>query len=251
MPALPEPTPDEVNMLAALELRRRGKNVPPHMRRNAKLGRSVLGKDPPWVTAEGTPNGASFVAVNVVQGESWLVRGQLRITEEVFVVSRVAVERFRFSDTGYGARLEEGEADVTGKVVRGMRLGEIRERAVRRLQARGIAFEAMERSGWKLSPEEFEQARKLTQAARQLPLKRGRKGYPADHYRRIALAYIDDIRAHGSRGVLARLASEEKVERSTIRDWIKRGRELGFLAPTKQGRAEASPGPSLYQKEST
>jgi hypothetical protein len=73
---------------------------------------------------------------------------------------------------------------------------------------RAIAYEGMQQAGWDLAPEEFDQVRRLAEAARELPLNRGRKGYPADHYRRIAVAYIDQIRAQGSRGVLARLADD-------------------------------------------
>jgi hypothetical protein len=249
-PTLPEPGENDVKTLAALELDRRGEKLPEHLAGAALFeGKAALGPTPPWVTVDAVSSGASFVAVDVVNDEPWLVRGYLRVAEEGFVISRVGVERFQFGDTGHGARLEEAEADVTGKVLRGVRLGEIRERAVRRLQERGIAYGALERTGWDLSAEEFEQARRLAEAARELPRTRGRKGYPPDHYRRIAIAYIDDIREHGSRGVLDRLARAERFERPTIRDWIKRARELGFLAPTKQGRAEARPGPNLYPKE--
>jgi hypothetical protein len=236
-------------VLAALELHRRKGRVPTHFRFNLKLGRAALGPDPPWVTVALSPSGAAFVAVEIVNNEPWLVRGHLDPTESGFVISRLGVERFLFTDTGYGARLETGPEDVTGSVLRGLHPNKIRERALVGLQEKGIAHEAMNRAGWNLPPKEFDQVRRLAEAARELPLNRGRHGYPADHYRRIAIAYIDEVKAHGGRGVLGRLASAENVSRATIRDWVKRARELGFLAPTKQGRAEATPGPNLYRKE--
>lgn len=246
---LPAPDENDLNVLAALELHRRDGRVPRHFRSNLRIGRAVLGPEPPWVTVVPWQSGALFVAIEAVDDQPWLVRGHLDPTESGFVLSQLCVERFVFTDTGYGARLESGEEDVTGRVLRGLHPNKIRERAFLRLQQKGIAHQVMERAGWDFSPKEFDQVRRLAEAARELPLNRGRKGYPADHYRRIALAYIDEARAHGSRGVLARLASAESVSRPTIRDWVKRARELGFLAPTKQGRAEATPGPNLNRKE--
>jgi hypothetical protein len=246
---LPVPDANDLGVLAALELHRRKGRVPRHFQANLRIGQAALGPEPPWVTVTPSATGASFVAVEFFRDEPWLVRGHLLQTEHGFVVSRLAVERFLFTDTSYGARLDPGTNDVTGTVIRGLHPDKIRERALLMLQHKGTAYQGMERAGWDLAPEEFDQVRRLAEAARELPLNRGRKGYPDDHYRRIALAYIDDVRAHGSRGVLARLASAENVSRATIRDWVRRARELGFLAPTKQGRAEATPGPNLHRPE--
>src|SRR5262245_53364224 len=118
--ALPTPDENDLNVLAALELHRRKGRVPTHFRFNLKLGRAALGHDPPWVTVAPSASGAAFVAVEIVNNEPWLVRGHLDPTESGFVISRLGVERFLFTDTGYGARLETGAEDVTGSVLRGL-----------------------------------------------------------------------------------------------------------------------------------
>jgi hypothetical protein len=67
-----------------------------------------------------------------------------------------------------------------------------------------------------------------------------------DHYRRIALRYLEILEER--RDVLVALAQEESVPRETIRDWVRKATELGFLGPGTPGRAEQRPGPNLYPK---
>lgn len=80
--------------------------------------------------------------------------------------------------------------------------------------------------------------------------KQGRKGYPDDHYRRIALRYlhlVNDKRV--TRGVLNLLAAEEERPMETVRTWIHQARKRGFLSPGEQGRAGAMPGPRLQMSQ--
>lgn len=101
--------------------------------------------------------------------------------------------------------------------------------------------------------EEKQRARALAEAAAGLTLRRGRTGYPDDHYRRIALRYLDLQREGIGRGINKRIAELETkhlgrhVARETARDWISGATKRGFLAPGKQGRAGREPGPNLYR----
>jgi hypothetical protein len=91
-------------------------------------------------------------------------------------------------------------------------------------------------------------ARTQAENAKELTLDRGPKGYPDDHYRRIALAYLD-LQSQGvSRGIVRRIAEDEGRQWQTIRDWLHRATELGFLSRGAQGRAGRTPGPNLYKE---
>jgi hypothetical protein len=82
----------------------------------------------------------------------------------------------------------------------------------------------------------------------------GRRAKPTEHYRRIALRYLELLK-QGQRHVLKALAAEESeregraVPRETVRDWVRKATKLGYLTPGIQGRASARPGPELYRKE--
>jgi hypothetical protein len=91
-------------------------------------------------------------------------------------------------------------------------------------------------------------AKRVTQAAAKQPLRRGRGGFPVDHYRRIALRALE-ISEEGHRDVVKELAAREGKPYQTIRDWVRRARELKFLGPTQRGRSQWFPGPNLYRKE--
>lgn len=83
--------------------------------------------------------------------------------------------------------------------------------------------------------------------------KRGRKGYGDEHYRWVALEYLD-LQGQG-RGVLRRLADRASdtfgrpVAWQTVRDWVAEARRRGFLTQATPGRAGAQPGPNLGRKE--
>jgi hypothetical protein len=100
-------------------------------------------------------------------------------------------------------------------------------------------------------PQHVERARRLAELARGAELRKGRKGYPADHYRRIAFEYLD-LQSQGvGRGIQRRLAEQQDPQRQwqTIRDWLAKATELGFLTKGTPGRAGREPGPNLYREE--
>jgi hypothetical protein len=78
-------------------------------------------------------------------------------------------------------------------------------------------------------------------------LRRGRPGYPDSFYRDIALEYIDHVTKHGPRGVIKALGTKRHAEPPTVRAWLRKARAKGFLASTSRGKADASPGPRLYE----
>ncbi len=94
-------------------------------------------------------------------------------------------------------------------------------------------------------------ARQVAEEAHSVPLRRGRRGYPDDHYRRIALAYLD-LQAQGvSRGIQLRLAEQEHVAVETIRDWLHLATKKQLLSPGTPGRAGRTPGRRLYAEQET
>lgn len=106
------------------------------------------------------------------------------------------------------------------------------------LSEMGYEQPSAERKAW---------AHALAEEARSVRLRRGRRGYPEDHYRRIALAYLELQRQGVGRGIQQRLAEQEDRPWQTIRDWIHGATERGFLTPGKPGRAGRLPGPRLYE----
>ncbi|HEX2043282.1 MAG TPA: hypothetical protein VHF24_11665 [Acidimicrobiales bacterium] len=76
----------------------------------------------------------------------------------------------------------------------------------------------------------------------------GPKGKSDDFYRTIAVDYIEYVEANGgdARKVLKALEQKHHGSTSAVRDWVRKARDKGFLAPTTRGRANAAPGPRLY-----
>ena len=84
----------------------------------------------------------------------------------------------------------------------------------------------------------------------------GRAGYPDDFYRRVAVRYLELVR-DGNTSVHTTLAAEatrekwlprsRRIERETVRTWIKVAIKKGFLVPSgKQGSRGGTEGPNLY-----
>jgi len=90
----------------------------------------------------------------------------------------------------------------------------------------------------------------LAGAAASSEPKRGRIGYPDEHYRRIALRYLQLVNGQPpvTRGVLGVMAAEENRPMETVRTWIHQARKRGFLSSGERGRAGGMPGPRLGLK---
>ncbi len=202
--------------------------------------------------ADGTVMAAVFAVHPIAPSkharpEPWLIRAVLRATKRgPVVLDRVAVEH-----------LDRGDVEVTGMVLRGVPLARIRDLARTRLgtAADVVQMIADEPLSWSVTLEEVEWARRAAREAAKLPLRRGRKGYPPDPYRGVALRAIELAKA-SRRDVVEALREEEAkrlgkyVAYDTIKRQVERARkDFGFLAPTTRGRANFTPGPNLYRKE--
>jgi hypothetical protein len=172
------------------------------------------------------------------ESQPWLVRGVLHKAGRRPILRSLVVEHFTNPD-----------AEVSGWVLRGIPVAQIRDEALRWAVNRGDYIEVLG-AGWAVSGEDMARARRIADEAAETPLARGPKGYGAEHYRRIAFRYLELLR-EGRRDVLVALAEEEserlgrEVRRETVRDWVKKATRLGFLAPGTPGRAEERVGPNL------
>jgi hypothetical protein len=156
----------------------------------------------------------------------WFVSGYLsRNGEDRAIVTDLTIEP-----------AENATAEITSPVLRSLRVAEIRAKALNLLD--------------RPDPELEQRARAAAAAAAATPLQRGASGYPADHFRRVAFDYLDLFQAQGmTRGILDELAERYQRPRATVRDWINRARELGFLTKGRRGGAGAEAGPNLYTTE--
>lgn len=145
------------------------------------------------------------------------------------------------------------DAEVTGTVLRRLPLARIRDIARRDIGTSAAVVALLGVIDY-VTPEEIEWAQVAAREAAKVPLRRGRKGYPRDHYRRVALRAV--ALADTRRDVVEALREEEAkrlgryVAHDTVKRQLARARhEFGFLAPTTKGRANFTPGPNLYRKE--
>lgn len=139
---------------------------------------------------------------------------------------------------------------VTTDVLRALKPARIISQAVEKIRALDQTHRFLtDHYGWAEPPA---QRRLLEQAAERVSrpqLRRGRR-YPDEHYRSIALLYLDLLDQGGQRKIVARLADQLDIPRTTARDWVHRARVLGYLTASRQGRAGAEPGPRLREESS-
>jgi hypothetical protein len=134
----------------------------------------------------------------------------------------------------------------------------MRERALRDIRERPELAESAASVGLQLlTADEKKAVRRAARKATPRQRRRGRPAHPDDHYREVAVAYLDLQREGFGKGILLELANREgrrlgrPVARETARDWVRGARKRGFLTSGHPGRAGAEPGPNLVQKEET
>lgn len=176
----------------------------------------------------------------------WQVEGIAAVVDGELVIHELLVKPANLADTA-------PTGGVTTTVLRSIPLGGLMG-ALRTAWSEGPAGIA----SWEATTgESFEAARKQAEraarAVKSTGIKRGRKGYPDDHYRWVALEYLALQREGWSRGILVELAKRatkhlgrDFVARETVRDWVAEARKRQFLTKATQGRAGANPGPNLY-----
>jgi hypothetical protein len=203
-----------------------------------------------WVDAEPFEDdtdpavfGAAF-AVQIVDGEPWLIRGVLkRRAAGRPILCRVTIEHYKGQ-----------EREVTGPVIRDINVGTIRSVAFVRLREKAGSRALLAQAG--VIPAEVAQAaRTAAVEAAKGGLARGpHGGYRPEHYRAVAVRRLE-LDAEGRDGVLDVLCAEwsellgERVVRDRMHDWLKKATAMEFLAPGKPGVKTRRPGPNLYQKE--
>lgn len=202
---------------------------------------------------------AGFVQTLGSERMEWMVSGVVQRLGDRLVVSKLTIEPHPYllieEAAPPGHRLadrrpsEVASGGIQSATLRDVRLGEILN-VVRSLLARGPGFVAdLEARGFGVV-DGFEDRRTraiaAAEASRGVALKRGRGGYPDDHYRRIALLYLDLQNKKWSKGILKEMARLENRPWQTIRDWVSRAGELEFLSEGTPGKAGREPGPRLY-----
>jgi hypothetical protein len=181
---------------------------------------------------------ARFVALYLLDDIPWLLRGVLASdTSGAPVVRRLAIEPWQ--DQG---------PEVTSEVTHRVRVALVRDRALVQLRLEPQLLQLAE-IGAQVRVTAADQLAADELAAKAGSRKRGRPPlFGPEHYAGIARDCIALFR-QGHRGIRATLARERSVSEATVRDWIKRARELGFLSESKHGKADYRPGPNLTAKE--
>jgi hypothetical protein len=143
------------------------------------------------------------------------------------------------------------DSDVKTQTLRSVPLGHLLPVARARLAWMIRESEARQLFGMPpRSPDELATA----QAAAAVPVAPGRPALGDEHYRHVALALLEELTQGSARGVHERLARRltadlgRHVTRDTARDWVRTARARAWLAPTKQGRPGAEPGPKLLDE---
>lgn len=207
---------------------------------------------PPWVLvpnpADGDQESVRVFAVQPIKPatnaneEQWLIWCSLHLPPGGSPALRQVGIQHLWSDL-----------EVTGTVIRGVSLAGIRKKALSLIRKRPVLLNLLVEAEWEIPADRLARARHLAERATDLPLKRGRAGYPDDHYRWVAFRCIHLQGA--TRRVLAGLVEEgsarydRRVSYEAARDWVSGARARGFLAPTKQGRTDFRPGPNLVPHE--
>jgi len=176
---------------------------------------------------------ARFWAIYLLDDVPWLVHGLLASdTSGAPVVRRLALEPW-----------DQDGPEVSSEVTHRLRVALLRDRALASLLGEPGSIEVRQRFGATVT--------RGRQTARALAAKAGtgkRRGRPPlfgpEHYAELARECIALYR-QGHRGIRATIANEHNVSEATVRDWVRRAREFGYLAESKHGKADYRPGPNL------
>jgi hypothetical protein len=136
---------------------------------------------------------------------------------------------------------------LTPTMLGSLSLDRILTRARARMREKADWIDTAAGLGWELPPsEEVERIKELGRKARASRTRRGRRGNPPEFYRAFALEALEvQVEKGITRGLRGELAKRRHQSIGTIRDWLRRCRDLGFLAEAEWGKAGVSPGPNL------
>lgn len=177
---------------------------------------------------------AAFIVIDRKGEKNWIVRGIIARSRHRGIVARQwTVEPFS----------PDGSQDgVTSTDMREIAFGAIFDHVVNHLAFLGWVA-SLPAGG--TTPEWREWATDAAQLARDVELR----------YERVARAYLALVAQGWRRGIIAEIARQEteraghEVTVGTIRQWVRRARDLGFLARGPQGRIYGVPGPRLMEEQ--
>jgi hypothetical protein len=193
--------------------------------------RSVSDPDDPTLAAKV----AAAIEVRPSRGadpQLWLVLATFRAKgSEPLRLTQLSVEH-----------LLDPMAEVTSVVVHGLQVARLRDRV-----AAYLAIAAEPIALFVGTSKAKRRGRQVARAAKQTR-RVGRRGKGEAFYRGIALEALELYdEGKGSRTVLSDLAAKHGRGYSTMRDWIAKARDLGFLAPAQKGRQQWLAGPALKE----
>jgi hypothetical protein len=167
---------------------------------------------------------ASYANWHTVSGGGlpWPVLVRLGLAEGRLVVTGLFIGAV--DEQGQAASAVEQEREITSRALRAVSVPDITE-TIARQAARSDGLGFIERG--------------MVETAhphRRPRLRPGPQGYPRDHFRDVARRYRAALR-RSPRAPIATLAREWPADPSTVRRWIGRARDMGYLGRAPVGRA--------------
>jgi hypothetical protein len=182
-----------------------------------------------------------------VAGVAHMLDGMLCLTELCVWISPENEPAPGSREAGWGAtnlRSPRAGDRITVKRLYDLRLGVLIDRVRAELLARDVFDRLAPKLGFAVDPKLRAHDRRVARALRRGVKPGGRPRLSDAHLRNVAETALR-FQAHGVRSVRRTLADHFVVEEDTVRDWLRRCRDTGWLAPTSQGVRTVYPGERL------
>jgi hypothetical protein len=171
----------------------------------------------------------------------------LCLTEFCVWVSPESKPKTRAEDAGWGEtnlRSPTAADRITAKRLSQLQLGALTEHVRAALLAHEVFDRLAPELGFAVDPRLRAHNRRVARDLRRGVKPGGRPRLSDAHLRKVAEAALR-FQAHGVRSVRRALADHFVVVDDTVRDWLRRCRDTGWLAPTSQGVRTVYPGERL------
>jgi hypothetical protein len=195
-----------------------------------------------WSVIAGLPRADGGISV-LVQSAEWLLAAVCGFVNGDLVLTEATI---RPVDTAPSNGL-------SGTVLRSIPVAAIVAEARRQAIAAPDEFAAIPAEVGLMTSEALIRIKGLANKLDTTAMRRGgRRGFPPDFYRGVAIDYLELQGAGKGRGILveiARLATGRlgrPVTRENARDWVRRATELKYLSAGIPGKAGRLPGPNLF-----
>jgi hypothetical protein len=206
------------------------------------------------------------IAGFVWQDAPWLISGTVATLDGNLIVRDLQIRPSPtvFDEHGIPRpRRHPPDSGITMSVLRRLNLDQILHDVTETLATAGPRYEVWKRfmrergidpRGLVLADSRADEAAQRIATAK---LRRGRKGYGDEHYREIAVLYLDVFAQGVRKGIhreIARRYAEARAEPAdfhpvgTIRYWIAQAHTRGVLTEAHPGKAGAMPGPRLREE---